>query len=92
MRNLNLTLPVKILLFAGLTLSIVLVISFSTITLQENKQLLADNILLARSIALTVGKSMNHSMLTGDMEGIQNICLEVGKLESVDNIRVLNNK
>ncbi len=91
MKNIfNFSLSVKILLYGGITLFIVLAISFFMITVRENKQMLEDNILLAESVALVVGKSMNHSMVMGDMEGIQNICLEVGKLETVDNLRVLN--
>ena len=73
----------KVLIFIGVSLVVILGISFALMLQQRERDALARTSLLMEHVGRTVATSMQRAMRDGDMESIQELVVEVGDRKSV---------
>jgi PAS domain S-box-containing protein len=79
----------KVLIFIGVSLVVILGISFALMLQQREREALERTSVLMEHVGRTVATSMQRAMRDGDMEGIQELVVEVGAKDFKD-IRIFN--
>jgi PAS domain S-box-containing protein len=85
----NINIGAKVLTFIGITLIIILGISFALMRKQREAEALERTSHLIEYVGRAVAKSMERAMREGDMEAIQNLIEEV-RGKDFERIRILN--